>query len=210
MVNTPKPLDSTLHTYTDLHQLQPKLRSPLSAPSSSTSPKHRQWRKSSWHKLQPPVFSAEGQNFGTILRLITAKTVQKSRPRITLKLRSPVVASDVSPAAAVFSAAAAAAASGAGVPAIPSRQRPEGSIGPLIGVLTVIIVLGVIACLIGRLCSGRRIAGIGQYDVEGWMERNFASCINGPPAVLPPLSSSVTEGAAVDGAGSPRIEAAQP
>ncbi|KAG0453757.1 hypothetical protein HPP92_025061 [Vanilla planifolia] len=86
----------------------------------------------------------------------------------------------------------------------------RGSIGPLIGVLTVIIVLGVIACLIGRLCSGRRIAGIGQYDVEGWMERNCASCINGLPAVVPPLSSSVTEGAAVDGAGSPRIEAAQP
>ncbi|KAG0453733.1 hypothetical protein HPP92_025037 [Vanilla planifolia] len=51
----------------------------------------------------------------------------------------------------------------------PISTTARGDRSPLIGVLTVIIVLGVIACLIGRLCSGRRIAGIGQYGVEdGW------------------------------------------
>ncbi|KAG0488263.1 hypothetical protein HPP92_006819 [Vanilla planifolia] len=52
------------------------------------------------------------------------------------------------------------------------------SMGPLIGALVVIAVVGVIACLVGQLCSGRRIAGFG-YDAEGWIERKCASCIEG-------------------------------
>ncbi|KAA8545905.1 hypothetical protein F0562_020644 [Nyssa sinensis] len=48
----------------------------------------------------------------------------------------------------------------------------HGSIGPVIAVLAVITFLGVIAGMIGRLCSGRRIMGHGQYyDFEGWVER---------------------------------------
>ncbi|KAK9109034.1 hypothetical protein Sjap_017094 [Stephania japonica] len=55
----------------------------------------------------------------------------------------------------------------------------HGSVGAVIAVLAVITVLGVIAGMIGRLCSGRRIMGYGEYDVEGWMERKCASCIDG-------------------------------
>lgn len=53
------------------------------------------------------------------------------------------------------------------------------SIGPLIGVLIVIIVLGIIAVMIGRLCSGRRIMGHGQYDIESWAEKKCSTCIDG-------------------------------
>ncbi|KAG4391922.1 hypothetical protein GLYMA_04G036500v4 [Glycine max] len=60
-----------------------------------------------------------------------------------------------------------------------TQQSSHESIGPLIGVLVVVIVLGVIAVMIGRLCSGRRIMGHGQYDVESWAERKCSSCIDG-------------------------------
>ncbi|XP_060169303.1 uncharacterized protein LOC132600236 [Lycium barbarum] len=73
-------------------------------------------------------------------------------------------------------------------------DRPgHGSVGPVIGVLAVIAVLGAIAVMIGRLCSGRRIMGRGQYDFEGWVETKCASCIDGrvdpiprPVTVAPP------------------------
>ncbi|PIA56156.1 hypothetical protein AQUCO_00700481v1 [Aquilegia coerulea] len=71
-----------------------------------------------------------------------------------------------------------------------STQTSHGSVGALIGVLAVITILGVIAGMIGRLCSGRQIMGHGNYDFEGWIEKNCASCIDGgidPPP--PPLSS---------------------
>ncbi|KAL6012582.1 hypothetical protein ACLOJK_003071 [Asimina triloba] len=60
-----------------------------------------------------------------------------------------------------------------------SSHSGSGSVGPVIGVLAVIMFLGVIAGMIGRLCSGRRIMGYGQYDFEGWIERKCASCIDG-------------------------------
>ncbi|KAL1344149.1 hypothetical protein HN51_018030 [Arachis hypogaea] len=53
------------------------------------------------------------------------------------------------------------------------------SVGPVVGVLVVVIVLGVIAVMIGRLCSGRRIMGYGQYDIESWAERKCSTCIDG-------------------------------
>ncbi|XP_058081411.1 uncharacterized protein LOC131229465 [Magnolia sinica] len=55
----------------------------------------------------------------------------------------------------------------------------SGSIGPVIAVLAVITILGIIAGMIGRLCSGRRIMGYGQFDFEGWIERKCSSCIDG-------------------------------
>ncbi|KAK6135688.1 hypothetical protein DH2020_030565 [Rehmannia glutinosa] len=65
----------------------------------------------------------------------------------------------------------------------------QGSVGPVIGVLAVITILGAIAVMIGRLCSGRGIRGRGQYDFEGWVETKCASCIDGrvdppPPRVV--------------------------
>ncbi|WJX41314.1 hypothetical protein P8452_28687 [Trifolium repens] len=58
-------------------------------------------------------------------------------------------------------------------------SQHHDSIGPVIGVLVVIIVLGIIAVMIGRLCSGRRIMGHGQYDLESWAERKCSTCIDG-------------------------------
>ncbi|KAM0060930.1 hypothetical protein Hdeb2414_s0004g00129971 [Helianthus debilis subsp. tardiflorus] len=55
----------------------------------------------------------------------------------------------------------------------------HGSVGPVIGVLAVIMVLGAVAVMIGRLCSGRRVMGHLQYDFEGWVETKCATCIDG-------------------------------
>ncbi|KAI3831723.1 hypothetical protein MKX03_016521 [Papaver bracteatum] len=55
----------------------------------------------------------------------------------------------------------------------------HGSIGTVIAVVTVITVLGFVAGMIGRLCSGRRVRGIGQYDFESWVEAKCSSCIDG-------------------------------
>lgn len=53
----------------------------------------------------------------------------------------------------------------------------NGSVGPLIVVLAVIAILGVVAGMVGRLCAGRH--GYGEYDLEGWVERRCATCIDG-------------------------------
>ncbi|KAL8209216.1 hypothetical protein R6Q57_008628 [Mikania cordata] len=59
------------------------------------------------------------------------------------------------------------------------RDSGHGSVGPVIGVLAVIMVLGAVAVVIGRLCSGRRVMGHVQYDFEGWMETKCSTCIDG-------------------------------
>lgn len=62
----------------------------------------------------------------------------------------------------------------------------HGSVGPVIGVLAVITILGAIAVMIGRLCSGRGIRGHAQYDFERWVETKCASCIDGRVDPPPP------------------------
>ncbi|XP_022725067.1 uncharacterized protein LOC111281660 [Durio zibethinus] len=62
----------------------------------------------------------------------------------------------------------------------------HGSVGPVIAVLVLITILGVIAGMIGRLCSGRPIMGHGQYDFEGWFERKCSSCLDGRVDPPPP------------------------
>ncbi|KAJ7958120.1 Alpha-protein kinase 1-like [Quillaja saponaria] len=59
------------------------------------------------------------------------------------------------------------------------------SVGPLVGVLVMITILGVLAVMIGRLCSGRKVMGYGQYDLESWAETKCSSCIDG--RISPPL-----------------------
>ncbi|XP_022972364.1 uncharacterized protein LOC111470940 [Cucurbita maxima] len=81
----------------------------------------------------------------------------------------------------------------------PTAHSGHGSVGPVIAVLAVISILGVIAGIIGRLCSGRPVFGYGaHYDVEEWVEKKCASCLDGsldpppPPAHLrhpPPLDA---------------------
>lgn len=69
-----------------------------------------------------------------------------------------------------------------------SSHSGSGSIGPVIAVLAVITILGVVAGVIGRLCSGRRIMGYGHYDFEGWIERKCSSCIDG--SIDPPMNNA--------------------
>ncbi|KAL7156764.1 hypothetical protein ABFS83_02G030700 [Erythranthe nasuta] len=76
----------------------------------------------------------------------------------------------------------------------------HGSVGPVIGVLAVITILGAIAVVIGRLCSGRGVRGYGQYDFEGWVETKCSSCIDGrvdpPPPPRMVVEHSVTSSSA--------------
>ncbi|KDP38399.1 hypothetical protein JCGZ_04324 [Jatropha curcas] len=70
-------------------------------------------------------------------------------------------------------------------PAVTVGQEPfhtlstHTTIGPVIAVLIVIMILGIVAVMIGRICSGRRILGYGQYDIESWAETKCSSCIDG-------------------------------
>lgn len=66
-------------------------------------------------------------------------------------------------------------------------HTPTGSVGAVIGVVAAIAVLGIIAGMIGRLCSGRPIMGYGgHYDVESWLETKCSSCVDGNVAPPPP------------------------
>uniref|UniRef100_A0A5K1CK36 Uncharacterized protein n=1 Tax=Nymphaea colorata TaxID=210225 RepID=A0A5K1CK36_9MAGN len=60
-----------------------------------------------------------------------------------------------------------------------SSHPGNASVGPVIAVLVVIAFLGAVAGVIGWVCSGRRFVGGRRFDVEGWMEQRFASCIDG-------------------------------
>ncbi|KAK7252056.1 hypothetical protein RIF29_35761 [Crotalaria pallida] len=68
----------------------------------------------------------------------------------------------------------------------------HGSVGPAIAVIAVILVLGIIAGFIGRLCSGRRVMGRGGYDMERWVETKCSSCLDGGLAPPPPPAPPVT------------------
>ncbi|KAG8368323.1 hypothetical protein BUALT_Bualt15G0033700 [Buddleja alternifolia] len=81
----------------------------------------------------------------------------------------------------------------------------HGSVGPVIGVLAVITILGAIAVMIGRLCSGRGIMGHGQYDFGSWVETKCASCIDG--WVDPPRPRLVVEQRVSSSSGEPRAAA---
>lgn len=71
-------------------------------------------------------------------------------------------------------------------------QHPHGghpgssSVGPVIGVLVVIIVFAVVAVVVGRLCSGKSIMGYGHFDLESWAETKCSSCIDGRISPPPP------------------------
>lgn len=97
-----------------------------------------------------------------------------------------------------------------------TSQSGHGSIGPVIGVLAVITILGAIAVMIGRLCSGRRIMGHGQYDFEGWVEAKCGSCIDGrvdpptPPHRPPPPPRQPHSGRVESGSSSGRVSGGVP
>lgn len=96
-----------------------------------------------------------------------------------------------------------------------TSQSGHGSIGPVIGVLAVITILGAIAVMIGRLCSGRRIMGHGQYDFEGWVEAKCGSCIDGrvdppTPPHRPPPPRQPHSGRVESGSSSGRVSGGVP
>ncbi|KAF9668607.1 hypothetical protein SADUNF_Sadunf14G0021200 [Salix dunnii] len=69
-----------------------------------------------------------------------------------------------------------------------STHSTHTSISPFIAVLVVIMFFGVLAVMVGRLCSGRRIMGYGQFDMESWAEGKCSSCIDG--RISPPVPRS--------------------
>ncbi|PIA52316.1 hypothetical protein AQUCO_01000287v1 [Aquilegia coerulea] len=62
-----------------------------------------------------------------------------------------------------------------------STDSSHKSWGPFIAVFSVITILTIMAVMIGRLCSGKKIwgYGYGHYDLEAWIERKCFSCIDG-------------------------------
>ncbi|KAL0017318.1 hypothetical protein SO802_004387 [Lithocarpus litseifolius] len=67
---------------------------------------------------------------------------------------------------------------------------------PFIAVFAVIIIFGVLAIMIGRLCSGGTTLGYGHYDMERWVEEKCSSCIDGrispPTTTTRPRASNVS------------------
>ncbi|XVF36215.1 hypothetical protein REPUB_Repub19eG0039200 [Reevesia pubescens] len=88
-------------------------------------------------------------------------------------------------------------------PPVTVTQQPynshtiHASIGPVIAVLLVIIILGLLAGMIGRLCTGRKIMGYGQYDIESWIEAKCSSCIDGRIYSSPPPPRANASGSSV-------------
>lgn len=71
------------------------------------------------------------------------------------------------------------------------QMSHHGSVGPVVAVMVVIMILGAMAVVVGRLCSGKRLMGYGQYDLESWAESKCSSCIDGRVTVpLPRVNGS--------------------
>ncbi|CAA2998299.1 uncharacterized protein LOC111310898, partial [Olea europaea subsp. europaea] len=68
------------------------------------------------------------------------------------------------------------------------KYSTHRSIETLVVVLAVITVIKAIAGIIARFCRGRHFGGLGENDLEGWIERKCRSCIDAgiPPATSPP------------------------
>ncbi|CAM8914084.1 hypothetical protein QQ045_032483 [Rhodiola kirilowii] len=88
----------------------------------------------------------------------------------------------------------------------------HSSIGPLIAAVVVVTILGVIAGMIGRLCSGRTIFGYGNYDLENWVETKCANCVDGrvEPLSAPAQHVAVAVGGETEGSEEQSNTAASP
>ncbi|GMI96760.1 hypothetical protein HRI_003345300 [Hibiscus trionum] len=78
-----------------------------------------------------------------------------------------------------------------------NSHAAPASIAPFITVLLVIIILSIVAGMIGRLCTGQKFMGVGQFDIESWVKTK-CSCIDGriypsppPPRSIAPSVTSV-------------------
>lgn len=67
-----------------------------------------------------------------------------------------------------------------------SGWHSSGSIGPFFGVISVLTILAIISCVVGRIYS-RRVAAntpldtIKQRSCSGWVKRQFGQCTEGIP-----------------------------
>ncbi|KAG6605124.1 hypothetical protein SDJN03_02441, partial [Cucurbita argyrosperma subsp. sororia] len=62
-----------------------------------------------------------------------------------------------------------------------SHVGADGPFGPVIAILVVMVILGTVAGMIGRLFSGRRVVGGGQYDVEARLTTFHRRGLHGRP-----------------------------
>ncbi|XP_058087205.1 uncharacterized protein LOC131234386 [Magnolia sinica] len=53
----------------------------------------------------------------------------------------------------------------------------SGSVGPFFAVLSVIIVLAVLSCMVGRVCAARLEGLDSRYDCLEWVRRRCRRCI---------------------------------
>jgi hypothetical protein len=65
------------------------------------------------------------------------------------------------------------------------------SVETLVVILAVITIMVVVAGICARVCGGRHLAGGSDHDIEGWIERNCRSCLDGG---VPPLGPTAAEG----------------
>ncbi|KAL1112169.1 hypothetical protein V6Z11_D02G109700 [Gossypium hirsutum] len=81
-------------------------------------------------------------------------------------------------------------------PPVTETQQPYNSstsyasFGPVIAVLLVILILGIVAGTMARLCIGRKFIGEGEYESEGWIERKCSSCVDGRIYSPQPMANS--------------------
>ncbi|XXG56506.1 hypothetical protein AAC387_Pa03g3894 [Persea americana] len=80
--------------------------------------------------------------------------------------------------------------------AVVASRSTHRSIETLVVVLAVIVIVGLIAGIFARVCGGRRLAGNGEHDIEGWVERKCASCIDSGVPPPPQESKGVESGEA--------------
>ncbi|KAJ4755557.1 fission regulator-like protein [Rhynchospora pubera] len=73
---------------------------------------------------------------------------------------------------------------------VQSTQQPANgahstrrSIETLVVILAAITIMVVVAGICARVCGRRHLAGGSDHDIEGWIERNCRSCLDGgvPP-----------------------------
>ncbi|KAL3716647.1 hypothetical protein ACJRO7_008260 [Eucalyptus globulus] len=70
-----------------------------------------------------------------------------------------------------------------------SGWQSSGSIGPFFGVMSVLTVLAVVSCVVGRIYSRRATANtpldsIKQRSCSGWVKRQFDRCTDCIPAKM--------------------------
>lgn len=79
----------------------------------------------------------------------------------------------------------------------PSATQIHASIAPFVCIFVAVVVLGMAAVAVGRVCSGKRKTSgscyQGKYDMERWAESKCSSCIEGRIHVNSPSMNTSSE-----------------